>query len=114
MDYEPYHHVDRNDNNNGLFCNEFNPETLQWVNPSTVYEYIVSLKRKFATNFMKKGTIKFSTPASWVEYAFNSATGRGDMLEGSYEAYPYDSDLRKFILENQHPDSDIVPILYKK
>lgn len=111
MDYEPYHHVERK--RTVPFEYGYNAMTLEWLNPNAIYEDIVSLKRKFAQNFLTKGTIKFSTPASWVEYAFNNATGRGDILEGSYAAYPYDSNVRKFILENQNPDSDVVPILYK-
>ena len=111
MDYEPYHHVDRK--RHAPFYYIYDPVTLQWKNPDAIYEDIISLKRKYATDFLTKGTIKFSTPVSWVDYALNNATGRGDILEGSYAAYPYDSNVRKFILENQNPDSDVVPILYK-
>ena len=111
MDYEPYHHIERH--RRVPFEYGYYSDTLKWVNPNAIYEYIVSLKRKFATNFLTKGTIKFSTPANWVDYSFNNATGRGDILEGSYAAYPYDSDVRKIILMNHYLDSDVVPILYK-
>lgn len=112
MDYEPYHNVDRN-RLVPLEC-YYNTNTMQWVNPDMIYGYIVSLKRKFSDNFMKKGTIKFSTPASWVDYAKTNTTGRGDCLEGSYAAYPYDSNVRKFILESQNVDSEVIPILYQQ
>lgn len=112
MDYEPYHHVDRKRSVPVVY--EYYPETLQWVNPDVISEYIISLKRKYAVSFIEKGTIKFGTPAEWVNYAFNNATGRGDVLEGSYAAYPYDSDIRRRILEIQNPDSDVVPVCYKE
>ena len=56
----------------------------EWGNPNDFFMTFRCMKRKYARPFFKNGRIKFSTPASWVEYARQHGTGRGDHFEGSF------------------------------
>ena len=110
MDYEPYHCIKNTISKSKPM--HFYSHTLEWVYPDEIFECIISLKKKFAKNFLEKGVIKFNSPNNWERYAIENTTGRGDILEGSYAAFPYDSNVRKFLLQNQYPDSRVCPILY--
>lgn len=55
----------------------------QWGNPNEFTLAIRCTETKFASGFINKGEIKFSTPSSWVKYAEDCCEGRGDRLEGS-------------------------------
>lgn len=65
----------------------------EWGNPNDFFMTFRCMKRKYARPFFKNGRIKFSTPASWVEYARQHGTGRGDHFEGSFATFnPLDLD----------------------
>lgn len=59
----------------------------EWGNPNDFFMTFRCMKRKYARPFFKNGRIKFSTPASWVEYARQHGTGRGDHFEGSFATF---------------------------
>ncbi len=111
MDFEPYHCVNKVLGKKKPM--NFYTNSLQWVEPDEVFECIVSLKKKFANGFLERGIIKFNSPSNWEKYAIENTTGRGDILEGSYAAYPYDSEWSRISLQNKYTDSRVLPVLYK-
>ncbi|PIC85148.1 hypothetical protein CSV72_15275 [Sporosarcina sp. P20a] len=58
-----------------------------WAEPDSFASVFRCTTQKYAENFFKKGEIKFSTPSSWVNYAFEKGEGRGDKLEGTMATF---------------------------
>ncbi|KAB0444481.1 hypothetical protein [Lysinibacillus fusiformis] len=58
-------------------------ENSGWAKPEDFLLVFRCTTQKYAENFLKKGEIKFGTPESWVNYAFEKGDGRGDKLEGT-------------------------------
>lgn len=54
-----------------------------WENPDDFKLSFRSTTSKYADAFIEKGSIKFNTPKSWVEYSIKNGEGRGDRLEGT-------------------------------
>ncbi|SFM53964.1 hypothetical protein SAMN03159341_1458 [Paenibacillus sp. 1_12] len=52
-----------------------------WAEPENFVSVFRCTTQKYAETFLKKGEIKFSTPSSWVKYAFEKGEGLGDKLE---------------------------------
>lgn len=55
----------------------------KWANPDGFTLAIRCTTVEYANKFIEKGSIKFNTPASWVNYAITNGEGRGDRLEGT-------------------------------
>lgn len=53
---------------------------IEWGNPNDILNVIKVTPTKYAENFIKKGTIKFSRPKDW---RFNSNDAIGDPYEGA-------------------------------
>jgi hypothetical protein len=58
-----------------------------WAEPENFVSVFRCTTQKYAETFLKKGEIKFSTPSSWVKYAFEKGEGRGDKLEGTMATF---------------------------
>ncbi|RNB82104.1 hypothetical protein EDM59_21065 [Brevibacillus nitrificans] len=58
-----------------------------WAEPEDFFSVFRCTTQKYAETFLKKGEIKFSTPSSWVKYAFEKGEGRGDKLEGTMATF---------------------------
>ncbi|MBU7320540.1 hypothetical protein [Paenibacillus oleatilyticus] len=58
-------------------------EKNEWSEPDSFGVVFRCTSQKYAETLLKKGEIKFSTPSSWVKYAFEKGEGRGDKLEGT-------------------------------
>lgn len=71
-----------------------------WANPNDFSVVFRCTCVKFADEFIQKGSIKFNTPSSWVQYAIEKGEGRGDRLEGTIAMFHY-LDLDRMIELNQ-------------
>ncbi|MED4461493.1 hypothetical protein [Metabacillus fastidiosus] len=84
-----------------------------WAKPEDFMVVFRLTTRQYAENFLKKGEIKFNTPSSWVQYAFENGEGRGDKLEGTLATF-YMFDIENAAKLNQkykkYPDLVRVPI----
>lgn len=58
-----------------------------WAEPESFVSVFRCTTQKYAETLLKKGEIKFSTPSSWVKYAFEKGEGRGDKLEGTIATF---------------------------
>jgi hypothetical protein len=62
-------------------------EKAVWAEPENFMMVFRCTTQKYAENFLNNGEIKFSTPSSWVKYAFEKGEGRGDKLEGTMATF---------------------------
>ena len=80
-EYEPY------------YCNETSPkcstkgfiinkEKREIINKDEIFALGTAMQRKYASAFMKKGTIKFGSPSKWMAYPENMAPERGVSRKG--------------------------------
>lgn len=54
-----------------------------WINPNDFVLTFRCTTIEYATAFIDKGSVKFNTPQSWVDYSIKKGDGRGDLLEGT-------------------------------
>ena len=54
-----------------------------WANPNNFTAVFRLTNLKYAEAFLDKGSIKFNTPQSWIDYSRKYGDGRGDGLEGT-------------------------------
>lgn len=71
-----------------------------WANPNDFSAVFRCTSVKYADEFMKKGSIKFNTPSSWIQYSMDKGEGRGDRLEGAV-ALCHFADVEKIVELNQ-------------
>ncbi|MFD2614631.1 hypothetical protein [Paenibacillus gansuensis] len=71
-----------------------------WAEPEGFFSVFRCTNQKYAEAFLKKGEIKFSTPSSWVKYAFEKGEGRGDKLEGTMATF-HAHDIERIVQLNQ-------------
>ncbi len=75
-----------------------------WDKPNELYAILRCTNVKYARKLVELGSIKFNTPASWVEAEKKSGKGRGDVLEGTFAAcHPLDIE-NIIIYSNQYED----------
>ncbi|MEK5061025.1 hypothetical protein BK126_26280 [Paenibacillus sp. FSL H7-0326] len=55
----------------------------EWSEPNGFSAVFRLTSSKYADAFVDKGSIKFNTPQSWIDYAKKYGDGRGDGLEGT-------------------------------
>lgn len=55
----------------------------EWADPNEFSAVFRLTSSEFADEFMEKGSIKFNTPQSWVDYSKAYGTGRGDAYEST-------------------------------
>lgn len=55
----------------------------EWANPNNFSAVFRLTNSKYADAFLTKGSIKFNTPQSWIDYSKEHGDGRGDGLEGT-------------------------------
>lgn len=54
-----------------------------WAEPNHFTAVFRLTSSKYADDFLDKGSIKFNTPQSWIDYSKKYGDGRGDGLEGT-------------------------------
>ncbi|BES66094.1 hypothetical protein SANA_25330 [Gottschalkiaceae bacterium SANA] len=54
-----------------------------WEKPNTFSGAFRLTSSKYAKSFIKRGSIKFNTPQSWIDYSKQHGDGRGDGYEGT-------------------------------
>ena len=85
-EYEPY------------YCNEYIPKcglkdffidknAREILNKDEIFSYGILMKRKYSSDFIEKGRIKFGCPKKWIDYAKAQKPGKGDIQEGVFAAY---------------------------
>lgn len=88
-------------------------EKSEWAEPENFISVFRCTTQKYAETLLKKGEIKFSTPSSWVQYAFEKGEGRGDKLEGTMATF-HMFDIEHMTELNQkykeYPDLVRIPI----
>lgn len=55
----------------------------EWAKPNDFSAAFRLTSSKYADAFLDKGTIKFNTPQSWIDYSKKYGDGRGDSYEGT-------------------------------
>lgn len=65
-----------------------------WANTNDNILRMRLTENQYAKCFISKGTVKFSTPESWVEYAKDHGDGRGDFYEGTI-AFCHKNDMER-------------------
>ncbi|MGN7409860.1 hypothetical protein [Sporosarcina sp. SAFN-010] len=78
-----------------------------WAEPDSFTSVFRCTSQKYAETFLKKGEIKFSTPSSWVKYAFEKGEGRGDKLEGTlatFNIFDIDRVVEMYQKYKKYPD----------
>lgn len=55
----------------------------EWANPNNFSAVFRLTSSEYADDFLTKGSIKFNTPQSWIDYSKKHGDGRGDALEGT-------------------------------
>lgn len=62
-------------------------EKPQWGNPNDFSLCFRIAEKKYAIDFLKKGSIKFGLPRNWVLKAETEGIGRGDPFEGAIAGF---------------------------
>lgn len=79
----------------------------EWIKPNETPFFLRCTSVKYAEPFLEKGSIKFGSPRTWEQDAFESKIiGRGDPYEGTI-AFANSFDVDKILeLSNKYPDTE--------
>ena len=58
-------------------------DQFAWARPNDFFLAMRCTETRYAKDFVERGSIKFNTPQSWVDWELSNGKGRGDLFEGT-------------------------------